>query len=640
MKKHFLSFVCLIIVATLQLQGEERNFLQKKADIAKIKEVLVMNQEWVPYPDYTDRAGWDELLGEFKESIIKNGEKYLDYEYKVIKATDYLEYERSGSREIMSKPSSANNTAVSALIGAELAEGKGRFIEPIINGVFYLCEKTSWASSAHTAAYQKTRRAIPDHREHIMDLGHGGTAQMLSWTYYFLHKEFDKVDPIISIRLRHELQIRELDPYMQRRDLWWMGYNVKPGGIINNWNPWCNSNALICFFLLENNKDVLAEAVYKTMTSVDLFLNHVKADGGCDEGPSYWGHAAGKLYDYLKMLYLGTNGQISIFDEPQIQKMGEYIVRSYIGNGWVVNFADASARGGGDAGLIYRYGTAVNSNLMKEFAAILNKEKPVKPGGWGDMFRQLETLRCIPELRKETPAYSTPEYTWYPETEFCYFSNKNGMFMATKGGYNNESHNHNDVATLSLYFNTTPVLIDAGVGTYTRQTFSSERYSIWTMQSNYHNIPMINGVPQKFGSQYKATDVKVNLKAKTFSANIATAYPEEAKVENWTRSYRLGSNNLKIEDTFSLKETVAPNQVNFLTWGKVDISEAGVVTIEVKGEKAALKYDKNQFDVSIETIKLEDPKLSNVWGPEIYRLSLTSKQQTLKGKYTFTVSKI
>ena len=640
MKKHFLSFVCLIIVATLQLQGEERNFLQKKADIAKIKEVLVMNQEWVPYPDYTDRAGWDELLGEFKESIIKNGEKYLNYEYKVIKATDYLEYERSGSREIMSKPSSANNTAVSALIGAELAEGKGRFIEPIINGVFYLCEKTSWASSAHTAAYQKTRRAIPDHREHIMDLGHGGTAQMLSWTYYFLHKEFDKVDPIISIRLRHELQIRELDPYMQRRDLWWMGYNVKPGGIINNWNPWCNSNALICFFLLENNKDVLAEAVYKTMTSVDLFLNHVKADGGCDEGPSYWGHAAGKLYDYLKMLYLGTNGQISIFDEPQIQKMGEYIVRSYIGNGWVVNFADASARGGGDAGLIYRYGTAVNSHLMKGFAAILNKEKPVKPGGWGDMFRQLETLRCIPELRKETPAYSTPEYTWYPETEFCYFSNKNGMFMATKGGYNNESHNHNDVATLSLYFNTTPVLIDAGVGTYTRQTFSSERYSIWTMQSNYHNIPMINGVPQKFGSQYKATDVKVNLKAKTFSANIATAYPEEAKVENWTRSYRLGSNNLKIEDTFSLKETVAPNQVNFLTWGKVDISEAGVVTIEVKGEKAALKYDKNQFDVSIETIKLEDPKLSNVWGPEIYRLSLTAKQQTLKGKYTFTVSKI
>ena len=149
---------------------------------------------------------------------------------------------------------------------------------------------------------------------------------------------------------------------------------------------------------------------------------------------------------------------------------------------------------------------------------------------------------------------------------------------------------------------------------------------------------MINGVPQSFGSEYKATEVKANQKAMTFSTNIATAYPEEAKVEKWTRSYRLGSKSLKIEDTFSLKETVAPNQVNFLTWGKVDISQAGIVTIEVNNVKASLKYDKALFDVSIETIQLDDPKLSNVWGSEIYRLSLTAKQQTLKGKYTFTIS--
>ena len=642
MKIRMISFVCLFICIAIQVQAdEERNLLQKRADIAKLKEVLVMNQDWVPYPDYTDRAGWDQLLGEFKEDIIQNGEKYLNYEYKVIKATDYLEYERSGSREIFSKPSGANNAAISALIAAELAEGKGRFIEPIINGVYHYCEKTSWVSSAHTIAYQKTRRSIPDHREHVLDLTQGGLSQMFSWTYYFLKEEFDKVDPIISIRLRDELQKRELDPYLQRRDFWWMGHKSKRGSMLNNWNPWCNSNALICFFLLENDKDVLAEAVYKSMTSIDLYLNYVKEDGGCDEGPSYWGHAAGKLYDYLQMLSWGTDGKISIFDEPQIRNMGEYIARSYIGNGWVVNFADASARGGGDAALIYRYGTAVNSDVMKSYAAILNKEKPIKMGtSWLDMFRQLETLRCIPQLQKENPVYTTPAYTWYPETEFCYFSNKSGMFMATKGGHNNESHNHNDIGSLSLYINTTPILIDAGVGTYTRQTFGSERYTIWTMQSNYHNIPMINGVPQRNGGKYKATDVKVNPKAKTFSANIATAYPEQAKVEKWTRSYRLGSNNLKIEDTFSLKETIAPNQVNFLTWGKVDISQAGVVTIEVKGEKAALKYDKNLFEVSIETIKLDDPKLSNVWGSEIYRLSLTAKQQTLNGKYTFTVSKI
>ncbi len=38
----------------------------------------------------------------------------------------------------------------------------------------------------------------------------------------------------------------------------------------------------------------------------------------------------------------------------------EYMSRSYVGNGWVVNFADASAQGGGDPLLIYRFGKAVN----------------------------------------------------------------------------------------------------------------------------------------------------------------------------------------------------------------------------------------------------------------------------------------
>ena len=642
MRKRILSFVCLFIFMAIQVQAdEERNLLQKTADIAKLKEVLVMDQKWVPYPDYVDRAGWDKFLGEYKQDLIKQGEQYLGFEWKVVKATDYLAYERTGNRDVMQSPLGANNRAVGALVIAELAEGKGRFMDDIINGVFHLCEMESWSLSAHNHSLSKTHRSLPDYREKILELTQGDMSQMLSWTYYFLNKEFDKVDPVISLMLRKELQERELDPYMACTHFWWMGFEITSANTMNNWNPWCNFNALTSFLLLENDKDVLAKAVYKTMQSVDLFLNHVKADGGCDEGPSYWGHAAGKLYDYLQMLSLGTGNKVSIFDQAQVRNMGEYIVRSYVGNKWVVNFADASARGGGGAPLIYRYGTAVNSDLMKGYAATMNQESPAKaPTGWLEMFRGLETLRFMNDLKNEKPGYTVPTYTWYPETEFCYLSNKGGMFLATKGGYNNESHNHNDTGTFSLYLNTTPILIDAGVGTYTRQTFSKERYNIWTMQSNYHNIPMINGVPQKFGSQYKATEVKANPKAMTFSANIAGAYPEEAKVEKWTRSYRLGSNNLKIEDTFSLKETVAPNQVNFLTWGKVDISQAGVVTIEVNGEKVALKYNKNQFDISIETIKLDDPKLSNVWGSEIYRLSLTAKQQTLNGKYTFTVSKI
>ena len=640
MKNHSLlrmwTICCMLLFTTAMFAYTERNLLQNSVTKEQLKEALVMNGAWVPYPAYSDREGWNSLLNdEDRQTLINAGEKMLDYKWQVIRATDYLEYERSGERNIMQNPYEANRKAINVLMMAELAEGKGRFIDQLINGVFFSCEITSWVLSAHLPR-QSTKRSMPDWREQIIDLGSGNYGSMLAWVYYFFHDTFDKADPVISLRLRHELQERILDPYMGNDREWWMAFYWEPGEIINNWNPWCNSNVLQCYLLLEEDRDKLTDAVWRTMQSVDKFINFVKSDGACEEGTSYWGHAAGKMYDYLQILSDGTNGKVSLFNNPMIRRMGEYISRSYVGNGWVVNFADASAKGGGDAPLIYRYGRAVGSEEMMQFAAYLLKGKrPTIPLG-NDVFRTLQCVLLNKELEQTRPAHNVPACTWYPETEFCYLTNNSGWFLATKGGFNNESHNHNDAGTFSLYINNTPILIDAGVGTYTRQTFSSERYSIWTMQSNYHNLPMINGVPQRFGQEYKATNVVCKEKQRFFSADISTAYPEEAAVNSWIRSYKLENKRLVITDKFSLKETKAANQVNFLVWGDIDISKPGKVIIKVGKEHATLEYPSN-FKATLETIELPDTRLSNVWGKQIYRIVLTDSQKKLEGNYKFII---
>lgn len=640
MKNHSLlrmwTICCMLLFTTAMFAYTERNLLQNSVTKEQLKEALVMNGAWVPYPAYSDREGWNSLLNdEDRQTLINAGEKMIDYKWQVIRATDYLEYERSGERNIMQNPYEANRKAINVLMMAELAEGKGRFIDQLINGVFFSCEMTSWVLSAHLPR-QSTKRSMPDWREQIIDLGSGNYGSMLAWVYYFFHDTFDKADPVISLRLRHELQERILDPFMENDREWWMAFYWKPGEIINNWNPWCNSNVLQCYLLLEDDRNKLTDAVWRTMQSVDKFINFVKSDGACEEGTSYWGHAAGKMYDYLQILSDGTNGKVSLFNNPMIRRMGEYISRSYVGDGWVVNFADASAKGGGDAPLIYRYGRAVGSEEMMQFAAYLLKGKrPTIPLG-NDAFRTLQCVLLNKELEQTEAAHKVPACTWYPETEFCYLTNNSGWFLATKGGFNNESHNHNDAGTFSLYINNTPILIDAGVGTYTRQTFSSERYSIWTMQSNYHNLPMINGVPQRFGQEYKATNVVCKEKQRYFSADISTAYPEEAAVNSWTRAYKLENKRLVITDKFSLKETKAANQVNFLVWGDIDISKAGKVSITVGDEHATLEYPTN-FKATLETIELPDTRLSNVWGKQIYRIVLTDSQKKLEGSYKFII---
>ena len=621
---------------------ENRDLLQKKADVTELKKALLLNQGWVNYPNYADRAGWDKLNGKYKEDIIQKGEAALVYEWKVIMATDYMEFERSGSRNIMEKPFGDNNTALVNLVLAELAEGKGRFIDQIINGIWQSCEMTSWALSAHIPGEQKEKTSLPSYKENIIDLTAGDLGSMLSWTYYFFKDEFDKVNPLVSERLRHDLQERVLDPYMERSDFWWQAFNATPKTMVNNWNPWCNFNVLSCFLLLENDPDKLAEAVHRSMVSVDKFINYTKSDGACEEGPSYWGHAAGKMYDYLQLLSTATGGSVSIFDQPIIKNMGEYIAKSYIGDGWVVNFADASAKGGGDKGVIYRYGQAVGSNEMIQFASYLNERDQNKPYYFAgrDLYRIFENLRTDDELQKTKPALSQSLTTWYPETEFCYIRNKTGFFFAAKGGYNQESHNHNDMGTFLLYLDQIPMIIDAGVGTYTRQTFSSERYSIWTMQSNYHNLPMINGVAQSFGGNFRSKNVHFDAKKSTFSLDLTNAYPEAATVDKWQRSYRLETNGgLIIEDDFKLGKTTAANQINFLTWGKPDISQPGMVIIQKEGKAIKLMYDASLFDAVVETIPLTDKRLSNVWGEEIYRLSLNAQKMELSGKYKFKLIK-
>ncbi len=638
MYKIIVSLSFFLLVSFVSLGYEERDLLQKSANLQQVQAALLMNKKWVPYPAYTDRAGWDQFAGHYKNAQILEGEKYLDYEWRTVKATDYMEFEKSGSRTVMEAPFSANSSALSSMVLAELCEGKGRFIDQIINGVWVFTEITSWAASAHLISAQSTKSALPNYQEHVIDLGAGDIGSLLSWVHYYFKDSFDKANPVIAQRLKHTIQERILNTYMERSDFWWQAFDLKPGGNVNNWNPWCNFNVLESFLLIEDDPAKLAAGVYRTMVSVDKFINHNHSDGACEEGPSYWGHAAGKLYDYLQILSYATDGKISIFDQPIIKNLGEYIANTYVGDGWVVNFADASAKGGGDAGLIYRYGNAVKSSSMMEFAAYLDKKEEkeaIKVGR--DIFRAFEEMKYqnpLANIRPDLPKYSS---VWYPETEFCYLKNDAGFFLATKGGFNAESHNHNDMGTFSLYFHQNPFFIDAGVGTYTRQTFSNERYTIWTMQSDYHNLPMINGVSQKEGRAHRSKNVKFDPEKQLFSLDIAGGYPETAAVNQWQRTYELKNDGVKIEDSFVLKESKAANQINFLVWQKPDISVSGTIKLHSEKNHLNMSYNAKVFTASVETVTLTDPRLSRVWGDSVYRIHLTAKQLSKKGKYEFFI---
>ena len=67
-----------------------------------------------------------------------------------------------------------------------------------------------------------------------------------------------------------------------------------------------------------------------------------------------------------------------------------------------------------------------------------------------------------------------------------------------------------------------------GVESYTKKTFSPQRYEIWTMQSQYHNLPTFGGIMEQDGEKFQANCVKYEIgdEKSWISMDLAGAYPE------------------------------------------------------------------------------------------------------------------
>lgn len=609
------------------------NLLQKTAQNVDIASSLVLGQGWVRYPSYSERNAWAGLLGDFCPSIIVRGEKVQSSPWVDIYDEDYLAYSITGDRYKMEDKLRGNAEKLGLLLIAELAEGKGRFLPDIASGVEWFCRLPSWAVVAHLAKYQKSKSPLPDPSDNILALYQGNISQLLSWVHYFLHEQLEGQVPGLSVKLRNELQKRELDPYLERNDFWWMGFETPPGKLLNNWNPWCNMNALLCYMLLEQDRNLLAAAVEKTMRSVDLYLNGLSGDGCCDEGVEYWYKSTGYLMDYCNCLNLVTGGKLSVWDNPFIRRLGLYIVNADIGDNWQVNYADGTASEKPQSAVIFRFGKSAGDAQMKGFALNSFKKNGADPLGadWTRFYQALENLLAVKEMKALPPCeYEPGNYAFYPEAEVAFFR-QGKAFLAAKGGSNFERHNHNDVGSCIYFYDSKPVLVDAGVGTYTRDTFGPRRYENWFVRSGWHNLPVINGCEQVFGGQYKASDSRANEGESRFSTDIARAYPDSAEVKSWKIQYTLGKGgSLEVKHDFSLKEAREPNVLHYLVNDMPVVGKAGQIEL---GGGMILRYNPNQLVASVEEKSLVGLGFSPRRGEAIYRISLAAKRLQKKGKY-------
>ncbi|WP_142780838.1 heparinase II/III family protein [Agrobacterium sp. T29] len=560
--------------------------------------------------------------GAVSRSLIEAAEQTLDEPWPTILAGDYQEYSRTGNRDRFEALYFSRRLKLNALVLGECAEGQGRFLDAIIDGLLLICEESGWQLPAHNSHIRGgPRDPLPDPQNPVIDLFAAETGANLALCLHLLARELERANANLVSRIRAEIDRRITRPYLARH-FWWMGNGHER---MNNWTAWITQNILLSTLLLPTDQSTRRSVVEKALKSLDVFQKDYAEDGACEEGVLYYGHAALCLFGAMSILEASAPGSmVPLFHAPKLRSMAEFILNMHVAEDRFFNFADAPAKVETSGVREYLFSKAVSSPPLQAFAAACWNRSPdrLMCKEWNLWYR-VQAVLAVPEFSALILAEPAKTDIAYPGIGLAIA--RDGVFdLAVKAGNNGESHNHNDVGSFTLYKNGRPFIIDVGVETYTAKTFSPQRYDIWTMQSAFHNLPTFGGVMQAAGAEFAARDLVTEFSEAQaeVSFDIAGAYPAVARVEHYRRRVRLlrGSHVEVLDDYQGGQEAVLSLMVAekpVVTRGGLIFAGLGDIACEGAGEPA------------IEAITINDARLRQSWPPVIYRILIPIAAQRL-----------
>jgi len=625
------KILCLLTGLLLALQGMASSLNQWKA--TDLERILVT--DFHPYPIYGDTL-WRNVPDTIRNVYIRAAEKVMNTTWVSLPATLFMEFKATGDRNHYQAVYFDKRKKLNTLVMGEILEGKGRFLPDIVNGIWSVCEESWWGLPAHYDAN------LPDVQKlQTVAIYASQTAGDLAWTQYLFRKELDSISPLLNPRIQYELKRRILDP-CRKEVFWWMEAD-------NNWNPWVCSNWLAVSLLSNEPRNQKAETIQSILKSLDIFYSSYPYDGGCDEGPGYWGNASGALFDCAYLLHRGTQGAIDLSKEEKFRNMGNFISRIYMGQNRFINHGDASAKTNLHPGIVFNYGSFIGSEQLKSFATLRRDElicqgQPLATGKGESLGRFIYTFYHLKELLAQNTSIPFERDVYLPDLQLfasrCEAGSEKGLAFAMKGGHNDQSHNHNDVGSYIVYTDGTPLLVDVGPEAYSGKTFSKERYTIWTTRSAYHNAPIINGTEQSPGKEYKAGNLKTVMQRRyaAFSLDVSQAYPSEAEVLKWIRSATLlrNKNEIKFEEHYQLKSYRSPSSIILMTCADPTSLSEGIIGLNLNGKTFHIEYNPRQVKPEIEKINLTDEGLQKMWG-NIYRIHLNILSEALTNHVQYSI---
>ena len=490
------------------------------------------------YPVFSDRKAWEKARqSKYASAIIEKADLIPDGNVPQLLFSNYSQYNTNGNRSEYETPYFTRRANLAYLALAMCLTGdKEKYMSRLLDHTVAILEEWNWCVPAHV----RWKASGPNVWK-FCDLFCAETGAVMAQLHALLAEELDKEWTGLSEVIRQKTLQRTVDTVLYSGiEHWWF-----TSWIPANWTVWCSYNNLSTAFCLEKDYKKLAYAVKMYLEATSRFIHHYPDDGYCAEGPSYYNKANLMVFRTIYWLHKSLPGSMDkLIADPKIKNMAEFIANVRIGDKYQVSFGDSQCILRPDISAAIPAGELFHSAALLELACLDN----VSLGACGDHLKEsLMLLFDQSEKLQEKMSAGNPVSNFENRLVIL----RSEKFSASlKAGNNNEPHNHNDLGHFAIFDGTTPVIVDAGTGTYSKINFSPLRYTLWNTRGTGHNAPVFGDFEQVLGEEYTAAFTLEN--DHIVRCDLAKAYPAEAGVKSFERVLDFSRDKITVEDTFVL----------------------------------------------------------------------------------------
>lgn len=508
------------------------------------------------YKELIDEALW--LYNKYHSDIVE-----------ALKLSDYMIFYTTGSRHEYEKKYFERRARLSVLAALSLLYDKQEYIEELEDIIWAVCDEYTWALPAHTDLGKSGN-------EEYIDLFAAETGASLAETYYMLN---EKLNDVVKKRIKKELNRRIIQSFIKRKYHW--------ETIENNWAAVCCGSVGIAFIYME--PELFGQIEERIKNAMVSFLKSFKDDGVCREGHDYWTYGFGYFVYYAQLLRDFTEGKNDYFKLPKVKEIAKFQQKVFIQGSIIASFSDSKING--------KYAVGLSHFLKAEYPNDIEIpdiafRSDFRNGTGDNCFRFAAYIRSLLWFNKDL-CFSVEKYSWYYMKDSQWYINKKKVYsFATKGGNNDEPHNHNDIGSFIIAADNRQFLCDIGAGEYTKDYFDNlTRYKLLCNSSLGHSVPIICGEEQMYGADYKG--------------NIVYAAKDEVRIEihdaykvkslqKATRRFLLKDDCVILQDSFVFSDNKSSVTERFITKIKPEIVDDCVNIDYLK-----IKYPKSISKVNI-----------------------------------------